>query len=140
MSWDQVYSYFSSKLESIGCTEWDISFDEENIPSTLIDKSFTQSVVSITGIETTNQSIETVISHQVRIYYKGFRTPRDAEKESLAKAEEAVTACVSHLAQTGVFKGVYFTDLSLEPLSDVSNDNIVVAIIRFDVKMFLCID
>jgi hypothetical protein len=140
MSWENVFSYFSQKLESVGCSEWVVPFDEENIPSSLIDKSFIQSVVNITGDNMTNQALETIISHEVRIFYKGFRDPRNAEKEALAKASEAVKACVSHVAQGGDFKGVYFTDLSLEPLSDDINDNVVVAIIRFDVRMFLCIE
>lgn len=140
MSWEQVYSYFTDRLNSVGCTEWDVSFDEENIPSTLIDKAFTQQVLSINNDEMTNQTLETVISHEVRIFYKGFRNPRDAERDSLAKAEEAVIACVNPTLQTGPFKGVYFSDLSLEPLSDTLNDNIVVAILRFNIRMFICID
>lgn len=140
MSWENVFDYFNAKLSSVGCAEWEVSFDEENIPNTLIDKAFVQSVVSITGVETMNQAIETNLSHEVRIFYKGFRNPREAEKEALAKASEAVAACVAHTAQVNPFKGVYFTDLSLEPLSDAVNDNIIVAIIRFDVRMFLCID
>lgn len=137
--WSRVYSYFGERLTAIGCTEWEVPTDDGNIPSSLIDKAFTQRVLLISSEGMNNQSIETTISHEVKIFYKGFRDPRSAEKEALDKAQGAVSACINGLTSGGPH-GVLFSDLRLEPFDQAENDNIIVAILNFNVRMFLCID
>jgi hypothetical protein len=139
MSWETTFDYFKEKLEALGLQEHVEAFDQDNIPATLIDGSFWQNLRLVTGDGLTNQSQEVRIDHEITIYFKGFRNPREAQRECLIKAQEIVASCVDHKAQVGEFKGVYFVDLSLEPLNDSLNDNIVRAIIAFEVRMFLCI-
>lgn len=139
MSWELCYDYFKSKLEALGLQEHEEGFDSENIASTLIDGSFWQNTRLITGDGLTNQSQEVRIDHEVSVYFKGFRSPRDAQKLALQKAQAIVKACVDHKAQLDPFKGVYLVDLSLEPLNDSLNDNIVKVTIAFEIRMFLCI-
>lgn len=140
MSWSQVYDYFRTKLEANGLTEYVEGFDPDNIPSTLVDGAFWQNLRLVSGAGLTNQSLEVTIDHEITVYFKGFREPREAQKECLNRAELVIAACVDHKAQVSPFKGVNFVDLSLEPLSDSLNDNVVRAIIAFEVRMFLCID
>jgi hypothetical protein len=139
MSWETTFDYFKEKLEGLGLQEHVEAFDQDNIPATLIDGSFWQNLRLVTGDGLTNQSQEVRIDHEVTIYFKGFRNPREAQRECLIKAQEIVASCVDHKAQVGAFKGVYFVDLSLEPLNDSLNDNIVRATIAFEIRMFLCI-
>lgn len=142
MSWGKVFDYFNARMAAVECTEIPESYDPE-IPSSIIDRSYFQTLGQIVGESHTNQSIETTISHELRVHFKGFRDPRTAEREALDKAQTIVSACASTLNQTGDFKfikGVYFDRMSLEPLSADQNDSIIVAILNFNVRIFICID
>lgn len=140
MSLSQIRPFFSETLAAAGLTEWDDAFNFENIPSSLVDKAFHQQFVGFQGQTTTAQDIEIMGQVAVRCFFKGFRDPASAVQESVVMSEDVIRACVNPESFAGTqIKGIYFTSLDIQPYDETGNDNIVVAVIVFDVRVFVCI-
>lgn len=141
MSLMQVRPYFSSVLTGIGLVEWDDVFGQDNIPSNVIDKSFHQSFLDFSGITTTAQDMEITVSVGIRIHFKAFRDTNNIMQECIQQCEDAIRACVDpeSFKNTTQIKGVYFQSMNIEPFELENNDNIVVAVLAFDCRVFVCI-
>lgn len=141
MSITSIKPYFRTQLNTLGLTEWDDGFADDNIPSTLIDGAYFQFINSVTGVQLNNNHLEMSVNHEVRVYFKGFRDPATAIDESVLKCEDIIKAVANIVNQDGTdLKGVYLGNLTIEPLEADNNDNIIRAILTFDVRIFLCLD
>jgi hypothetical protein len=113
MSLTAIRPYFTARLTDAGFTEWEDAFQDDNIPSTLLDRSFFQLITNASGVQTNNNSIEVTTLVEVRCFFKGYNTPRVAYEEAIAKSEEVIKACVSVVNQDGTaLKGVYLNTLN----------------------------
>jgi hypothetical protein len=140
MSLEAIRPYFTEKLAATGCVEWLDAFAFDNIPSTLLDRSFHQFTGPVTGVQTNNNDVEVEVTVTINVFFKGFNDPRLAIEESLIKAEDIVVACVKFSEQNGTeLKGVYFQSLNLSPMQDDVQDNIVRAEMIFTCRVFICL-
>lgn len=140
MSVTLVKPFVTSKLTALGYTEWTDAFGEDNLPSTLIDKSFHYRIISVDGTSFNQETIEYNLIFEVKIYFKGFNNTGSALDQSLADCE-IVIADFQNIADqsTSQIKGLYFDSMTLEPLDEALNDNIIVATLRFSVRVYNCI-
>lgn len=143
MSLTSIRPYFRSRLKELGFKEWLEPFDAENIPSTLIDRSFHQRIESIQGIAKQNQAQEMEAIVSIRMAFKGFRHPDSALDEAIKKAEPVIADLISPSNYFGLsppIGGVFLNQVTFEPFSDELNDNIVIAIAEMSVRINLCVD
>lgn len=140
MSVTFIKPYVVSKLSGLGYTEWSDAFGEDNLPSTLIDKSFHYRVVSLDGRGINQETIEFNLLFEIKLYFKGFNDPGSALDLSLADSQTIISELLNIAdLDTAQIKGLFFDSMTLDPLDDALNDNIIVASIRFNAKVFSCI-
>ena len=135
MSFSTLKPYFQSRMEAVDTElrEWEDAFNVDNIPSTILDKSWhiTFSPASYnTGGAHTCLSFECPIT--LRVFFKGYRNPREAVDMALIFADAILKECtkpVQRLNQPSI-KNVLPNNVDIRELSD-SNDNAAILEISF---------
>lgn len=139
MSMTAVRGYFRSMANSLSLKEWKDGFNIENIPSTVMNKSYHISQGIATGVKLNQNDQEISFPITIEIFNKGYKDVSSAIDSSIDLAEDLITTCVApanRLTQTTGIKNIFFEDASFEPL-DVSNDNSVIAKVTFRVVSIL---
>lgn len=134
-------SYFRAQLRELGYAEWTDGFADDNIPSTLLDRSYFLRIGTTSEDETHAQDVEVTQELELRIYFKGFRDPQGAIDESLLASEDVIARLCNYTDYTEAgLKQIRFQSLDIEPLVDEQNDNVVRAVFVFESKVFICLD
>ena len=128
----EVRSYFRTALVALGFKEWTDAFNVDNIPSTILDKSFHLSAPSGSrrgGYDQQKQDAETSVA--IRIARKGYKNPANAIDQCLVDVDAIITQCldITRRNESGI-KNVYNGGHSITAL-DASNDNVAVLEINF---------
>lgn len=140
MSLTQVKEYFSAQLNSLGLREWEDAFGEDNLPSTAIDRSYHQRVASIIGTGINQETIEYLIIHEIKLYFKAFQDTDGGVDAALTESENVVVKCLNLPDYTGAgLKGVLLDSIDISPFDIVGNDNVIVSTIQFNVRLFACL-
>lgn len=134
MSLANIYPYFRERLDGLGFSEWEDGFGRENIPSSILDKSYHILVESLAGgsINQTHQNVTASLS--VQIIYKGYARPVEAIEQALADTELLVKDICKVSNRTRDMLNIVYDGSALEPLS-VDNDNVVIS--RLDFTAFV---
>lgn len=131
-----VRDFFRTRLDGLSYNEWGDGFNIENIPSTILDKSYHLQVGQIrTG--PANQMHHTFdYPITVSLFFKGFRDPSSAIDSSLDSAQDVLNDILNpaQRLQTGGLKDIRPVGILVRPLAG-SNDNTVVVEISFSVLM-----
>ena len=132
MSFTEVRTYFRANLEALGFKEWTDAFNVDNIPSTLLDKSFHLSAPSGArrgSYDQAKQDAETTVV--IRIARKGYKTPAKAIDQCLADVDAIIARVleITRRTSTGI-KNIYYGGHSINAL-DATNDNVAVLEISF---------
>lgn len=140
MAATDIYPFFQTQLNGLKLKEWKDPFNWENNPSTILDKSY--HIENPRGyrdgaydMASSDIRFEVV----VRVFLKGFRTPRDAEQAAMGywdKINAKILAPQTRLGTT--IKNVYFESHNIDPIAN-SNDNIAVLEMTFSCLIMICI-
>lgn len=137
MSLALVRPYFRTRLDGLGYKEWTDGFDYQNVPETILDRSYHLTV----GAMSLNTSSHTVndINYPIllRVYLKGFRDPASAIDDAVEQGEAIICDVTdANNAHGQGIKDVQF--VSFEPVpKDVTNDNIVLLELSFVARVIL---
>lgn len=136
-----IKPYFTGKMAALGFTEWEDGFADDNIPATLLDKSFHQLMTLASGTAINQESFEIRVSQQVKVFLKGFRDPAQAIAEGLVSAQSIIASSlkVKDYKAAGI-TGLFFDSFTVDPLAEFQNDNVIVITLNFEVLTFNCID
>jgi hypothetical protein len=143
MSLTAPVPYAVRELEKLGFKEWEEPFDHENIPSNLIDRAFNIEVGPITGITKENVAQSVEMSLTVRTYFKGFRSPAKARDEAIVRCDEIISDMINPSNFRNFsppITGVFFDTGAIEPLDNEQNDNVVIAVLSFIVRIYICVE
>lgn len=135
MSFSTIRPYFQERMGAVDpeFKEWEDAFNIDNIPATIIDKSWHlqfQPFSYNTGGAHTCLSFECPIT--LSVFFKGYRNPVEAVDMALIYADAILKECtkpVQRLNQPKI-KNVLPNNVSVRGLSD-SNDNAAVLEIQF---------
>lgn len=142
MSFSTIKPFFEARMVAVDpeLKEWCDAFNIDNIPATILDKSwhirfdpFSYS----TGAAQVCLPFECPIT--ISVFFKGYRNPREAVDMALIFADAIVKECtkpVQRLNQPSI-KNVLPNNVSIRELSD-SNDNAAVLEIQFLCNVILC--
>lgn len=137
MSLTAVRSYFRSRMDGLGFTEWTDGFEFEEIPETVIDRTYhlTSEAISLNSATQTVNDLNYPVT--VRLYLKGFRNPATAIDDSIFEGERIV--CDVTKVENANAEGVKDVQVvSLEPIpKDETNDNIVLLVMVFNARVIL---
>lgn len=142
MSLTAPIQYAVKELTKLGYTEWEEPFDPENIPSSLMDKAFHVSMDPFNGFvkENVSQAIDVPVT--VRCFFKGFRTPKDARDEAIAQCDEIIADMINatNFRSFSIpITGVQFDSGRIDPFENDQNDNVVVAVLTFVFRIYICV-
>lgn len=124
--------FFRTRLDGLGYSEWTDGFNVENIPSTLLDKSYHLAVGSIKGFVANQLHHQFEYPLTVSVAFKGFLNPSEAIDLSLDAAQEILEDILdpAQRLQTDGLKDIRPLGIDVRPLAE-SNDNTVVVEIKF---------
>lgn len=115
------------------------AFNYENIPSTIINKSY--HIETPTGGRRgtyTNQSQELEHDCVIRVFFKGYRYPATAIDEAMTNYNTILATVLSSSNRLNAgIKNIYLNDVSIKPFG-ATNDNLVLLEITFTCLMEIC--
>lgn len=143
MSLQAIRPYITERLSTLGYVEHIDPFNDENIPSTLLDNGFHQLILDISGADRTQVSQGMEVAVQVKCFFKGFRDPNEALTQSIINAESIiseVTLFGNYSTYSPPITSVSLDSVVFEPYSEESNDNIVQAVFVFRFVVYTCVE
>lgn len=140
MSISLVKPYFTQQLDALGLTEWTDAFGDDNLPSTVVDRSYHQRVVTVNGTSVNQETLEYLINHELKIYFKSFNDTDLGIDNALIESESVIVKCCNLPDySTAGLKGVFLDSMDVSPFDNEVNDNLMVATIQFSVRVFKCL-
>lgn len=138
MALSAVRPYFRSVLGGLGFSEWDDAFNFDNIPDTIIDKSYHIGPVSSSNVTMQQRKLSYTASINIKVFFKGFRSPKDALDEAMIQGDNILAASLKPSTRNAgaTLKNVNFDSLEAVPM-DISNDNVVRLEIGFTCDLLL---
>jgi hypothetical protein len=139
MSLANVRAYFKDRMNGLGYTEWRDGFAFNNIPETILDKSYHVFLESIDGgpINHTHQNMDCEVI--LRVFFRGYRVVEDAIDESILSVENIVKDICKVANRTATLLNVIFTAADFNPLNE-ENDNSVFVEMRFQARVILGVE
>lgn len=141
MSLTAVIPYFRAQALEQGWHEWKDAFNTENIPGTLIDRSFHIQMGRANEKRLNQYDLEMIVPLQVKYYKKGFKDPASARDAAISSAETFAKAC---LKASNRLTGAGIKNVSLigfEPSQYANtNDNIVVVQMEFTALVIIGVE
>lgn len=134
-----VRAYFRDRLDSLGYTEWTDGFNVENIPSTILDRSYHVESGDISTTASNHQPHRFDCPVTVRLFIKGYLDPKSAIDDSYALCEDILAEVLlptNRLDTANGLSDVQPQGISVRPLT-LQNDNGVVLEINFLAITFL---
>lgn len=126
MSLASLIPYVRSKMNTLGYSEHRDEFDLENIPSTVIDKTYSIQVESLSVGNKSHVDYEWSFPLSLYVFYKGYNNPSDAMDGAIGEAERIMTELFEiedRFSVEGIRK-IEANGLSFSPMSQ-DNDTII---------------
>jgi len=136
MSLRNIYPYFRVRFKALGYEEWPDAFNRDNIPSTIINKSFHILTPNILGgtINQNHQNTSTTVSIQFVI--KGYKEPTEAKEKAMWEIEKIVKSVCKIANRTSTLLNVVFQGAVMNPLNS-TDDNQVLVDMEFTAEVVL---
>lgn len=131
MGLTDVRQYFRDRMDAINYNEWRDGFNVDNIPSTVLDRSYHVESGSISTTASSHQPHRFDCPITLRVFFKGYNEPAQA-------IDDAYLYCESILGEillpenrfNNPLTDVQPQDISVSPLT-LQNDNAVILEINF---------
>jgi hypothetical protein len=137
MSLIDVRSYFRTRMDSAGFTEWRDGFNFENLPSSILDRSYHIESGSIEATASNHQVHEFNCPVTLRLFLKGYLDPVQAIDDAYTDVESILSAILPPDERFGTaVLDVVPGSITIVPLAD-SNDNSLIVEMVFSAKTFM---
>ena len=133
MSLTGARSYLRGRANSFGLKEWSGGFNFENIPSTLINRSYHIQSGTGSGVKLNQNDQEITFSQTVRIFIKGYKDVSTAIDSAIKITEDLIKEAVSpknRLTQSDGIKNIVLENFQFDADS-ASNDTLIIASVTF---------
>ena len=87
MSLANVLPLFRTRLDGLGYSEWDDAFNVENIPSTILDKSYHLDIGLVTGGGIPHRAQNAEMPVTARIFLKGYRDMKTSKDNAVSESQ-----------------------------------------------------
>lgn len=127
---DKLIPYVRTKIESLGYKEHVDEYDQNNIASTVINKTFMMTPGTLTSSRSSHQSYEWTFPLEIVIWYKGYLKPSEAVEYAIENVEIVLDELLDVSSRYSVvgLSDIYPESIDFEPISE-SNDSIIKATI-----------
>jgi hypothetical protein len=141
MAIEEIRPFITSRLDTLGLTEWLDGFADDNIPSTIKDMAYHQMVGQATAVENTAKGISFSVPIALKVFVKGFANPYEKIAEAQVLGESVIKAVTNPaIFRSGSITQIYFDSMAVVALDSVDDDNLIVIDLVFDCVLFLCFD
>ena len=128
MSLSNVRPYFRTILDNLNYSEWKDGFNFENIPQSILDRSYHLGPPSITGIKNNQLDQELNASITIKIHIKGYLDPALAIDTAVQEGEEVIKESVLSTNRIGIpIKNVIFESMEIEPLNQNDDNSVTIS-------------
>lgn len=120
--------YLRGVLNDLGYQEHTDEFDEDNVASTVLDKTYMITPQGITSSRSSHTSYEWTFPVSVVLWFNGYRNPSDAVDGALDQIELFLDECLDIKKRNSIegLADVYPNRVDFTPI-DVSNDTVIQA-------------
>jgi hypothetical protein len=136
MSLANIYPYFRARMNGLGFTEWPDGFNLENIPKTIINKSYHILTPDLAGGPSNQNHQDTDTSVTISFFEKGFRDPTEAKERAMLDIETIVKDVCNISNRTDTLLNVVFDGGTIDPIN-ASDDNQVLIQLNFTATVVL---
>ena len=139
MSLYHCRQFLRSSANNIGLKEWTDGVNTDNIPSTLINKSYSMGLPSGEGVKLNQHNQECNFDTTIKVFFKGYRDTNTTIDNAVSVVDDLIKECLNprnRLSQGNGIKNVFFNGYSFDTIGG-SNDNIIVASINFRILVIL---
>lgn len=137
MSLSQVRQYFRDRLNAVDSSfkEHEDGFNRENIPSTLLNKSFFIDLGDVSSQPLSDLHIQDLMATQVFLHFKGYNNIQSKIDEAYDLAHTFRIECIKPInAMTGTnIKNVVCDNINVDHIE--TNDNTVIVTLDFTVRL-----
>lgn len=138
MSLVDVRTYFKTKLNGLGFTQWTDAFDFQNIPNTVLDKNYFLETKTFSRISQNQIDLNLKCDVNVIVFLKGYRNLDTAYTESLSKALLIIKELtkISNAKTQSNIKNVNIESFDISPL-DAASDNLFMINMSFSALLLI---
>ena len=141
MSFIDLRSYFEARMKTVDpdLRQWKDAFNIENIPSTILDKSWHVNFGPFSYIGTAHTCLSFTCPVTLQVFLKGYREPKEAVDSAMKFADAIVKeSCkpTNRLNQPNI-KNVLPNLISIRELAQ-ANDNCAVLELIFECEVMIC--
>lgn len=131
-----IYPYFRARMKALDFKEHKDGFNRDNIPATVLDKSFHILTPNGTGggVNQNHQDVGTSVS--IMFVLKGYRDPTDAKERAMQQLEKCIKEICNVRNRTDSLFNVVFEDYRMDPVNE-SDDNQVLVDMSFTAQVIL---
>ena len=127
-----MINYLKDILKNNGYREWEDALNFENIPNSLLDKSYHLEIGQGRG-----QKIHEILHNiRIRLFYKGYKNPASATNLAYDEMEKLATLIIAGRISHAKIKNIVFNNYQIEK-QDKTNDNNVMLMLDFDIVTML---
>jgi hypothetical protein len=126
-------SFLRGRLDTLGFREWEDGFNNSNIPSSILDKSYHIKVDKIASGPANHLHHVFIFPTTIFLFLKGYRNPSLAIDQGLDAAQNIFSEILdpAQRLQTDGLKDIRPRSVDVVPVSD-SNDNAIVVQIELE--------
>lgn len=137
MALTDVRNYFRNRMYALGYNEWTDEFNIENIPSTILDKTYHVESGDIASTASNHQPHRFDCPVTIRLFLKGYDNPVSAVDDAYVHCEDVLAEVLLPANRlSDDIHDVQPVNIAVEPLT-ASNDNSVVLVITFNAITFM---
>jgi hypothetical protein len=127
-----IRPYFRTHMNALEYREWKDALNFENIPSTLLDRSYHIETISGSRAGAYDQAKQDMLQDcRIRVFLKGFRTPADAVDDAMVRYDAILARVLDPTRRLGTeLKNIYLQSMAISPLN-ATNDNSVILELNF---------
>jgi len=138
MALTDVRTYFRGKLDALGYSEWSDGFNSENIPQSLLDKSYHLEIGTITSATSSHLTYTFSYPLTVKIFLKGYVDPSGAIDDAILQSESILASILDTASRVGLdIKDVIPGTVDVLQF-DASNDNDLILQMEF-ISIIMCV-
>lgn len=130
MSLTNIRTYFRERFDGLSYLEHEDGFNRQNIPQTILNKSYHILVESVTGGPINQLDQRTSSGVLISVFFKGYRNVNEAIDDAISNVEIIIKDVCKIANRTSMLLNVVFEGCDFLPLSD-TNDNSVLVEMRF---------
>lgn len=132
----QVRTTIRDRMIGLGYEEW-TGFSDENLPETILDRTFHASVSGGSGSNLAMHVLKLPSDVKITLWRKGFNSPVEAQDAALSSIQEILCDLLNPAVRTTPsYRRIDLSSFELEPIAG-DNESVCKAIVNLTVETIL---